>query len=102
NLPNRAAELAKFNDEVVKRYQAVVDRFPEFAQVNVARYGAAMGLYRKGELEKAKDALEKIPGPERTGELAPVSYVLADCLMRLAPAKADDALAAGRMQEQVN
>src|SRR5262249_12521924 len=32
NLPNRAAELAKFNDEVVKRYQAVVDRFPEFAQ----------------------------------------------------------------------
>src|SRR5262249_51685448 len=28
-----------------------------------------------------------------------VAYVLADCLIRLAPAKADDALASGRLQE---
>jgi len=30
-----------------------------------------------------------------------VPYLLADCLMRLAPVKADDALAAGRMEEQL-
>lgn len=101
NLPNRAVELAKLNDEVIKRYQVVVDRFPEFAQVNLARYGVAMGQYRKGELEKAKETLEKIPAAERNGELAVVSYVLADCVLRLAPTKADDALEAGRLQEQL-
>jgi tetratricopeptide (TPR) repeat protein len=102
NLPNRVQELAKLNDEVIKRYQAVADKFPEFGQVSIARYGIAMGLYRKGELEKAKEALEKIPAADRTGELAMVSYVLADCLMRLAPTKADDALEARRLEEQLN
>src|SRR5205807_9703883 len=36
---------------------------------------------------------------ERAGDLAVVPYLLADCLIRLAPAKADDALASGRLQE---
>src|SRR5205823_5481194 len=39
---------------------------------------------------------------DRTGELAMVSYVLADCIMRLAPTKADDALEARRLEEQLN
>src|SRR6185369_4034341 len=38
---------------------------------------------------------------DRTGELALASYVLADILLRLTPAKAEDALAAGRVQEQL-
>ena len=79
----------------------VIDKFPEFMYVNLARYGLAQGFYRKGDLEKTREILETIPLAERNGDLAVVPYLLADCLMRLAPVKADDALAAGRMEEQL-
>jgi TolA-binding protein len=101
NLPNRAQELARLHDEAAKRYQVVVDRFPESANVNLARYGLALVAYRKGEIEKARKILEAIPQADRTGDLAVVSYALADCLLRSAPVKADDALAAGRMEEEL-
>ncbi len=101
NAPNRAQELARLNDEVIKRYQVVVDRFPEFAYVSLARYGLGMGHYRKGELDKAKEILESIPAAERTGELAVVPYLLADCLIRQAPVKADDAITAGKLDEEM-
>lgn len=101
NLPNRAAELAKLNDEVIKRYKTVVEKHPDFPQVHFASYGLAMGLLRKGELDKAKEVLETIKPTERMGDLAVVSYLLADCLIRLTPTKADDALVAGRIQEQL-
>src|SRR5207253_1100345 len=48
-----------------------------------------------------REVLDTIPQAERTGDLASVPYLLADCLIRLAPTKADDALAAGRLQEQI-
>jgi TolA-binding protein len=100
-LPNpadRKREVDKANDEALKRYQLVVDKYPEFAHVNLARYGLAMALYRKGDLEKAKERLETIPAAERNGELAIVPYHLADCVLRLsASLKADDALAAGKL-----
>jgi TolA-binding protein len=101
NLPNRVQELAKLNDEVIKRYQLVVDKYPDFPHTNLARYGLGLAYYRKGELDKAREKLEAIPQAERAGDLALVSYVLADCLLRLTPLKAEDALAAGRIQEQV-
>lgn len=102
NLPSRATELAKMYDETSKRYQDVVSKYPEFPQLNLARYGVALAHYRKGELEKAKTALEAIPATERNGSLAIVSYVLADCLLRLAPATLpDDALAAGQLEDQL-
>jgi TolA-binding protein len=101
NLPNRAQELTRLYDEVAKRYQLVVDRFPELQFVHQARYSLAMAHYRNGEIEKAQEILEAIPAPERNGGLAVVSYALADCLLRLAPVKADDALAAGQLQERI-
>jgi TolA-binding protein len=101
NAPNRAQELARLNDEVIKRYQVIVDKYPEFPHANLARHGVGMGYYRKGDLEKAKEVLESIPAQDRTGELALVPYVLADCLMRQAPTKADDALEAGRLEEML-
>jgi TolA-binding protein len=101
NLPNSATELPKLFDEASKRYQVVVDKYPEFVHVGLARYGLALASYRKGDVEKAKDILEAIPAADRTGDLAQVSYILADCLIRLAPAKADDALAAGKMEEHL-
>src|SRR5262249_44865265 len=41
------------------------------------------------------------PAQDRNGELALVPYVIADCLMRLAPTKADDALEAGKLEEML-
>ncbi len=97
----RAREVSRWNDEALERYQVVVEKFPEFPQVNLARYGVALAYYRKGDLEKAKEKLEAIPAPERTGELGLVSYQLADCLIRLTPTKVDDAIAAGQAEEML-
>jgi TolA-binding protein len=101
NLPNRAQELARLYDEAAKRYQVVIDRFPDFTYINLARFGLALAIYHKGDLEKAQKLLESIPATERNGDLASVAYLLADCLIRTAPAKADDALAAGKLEEQL-
>jgi tetratricopeptide (TPR) repeat protein len=96
------AELGKLYDETIKRYQTVVQRFPEYPQVNLARHGAAICYYRKGELDRARQALEAVPPADRVGELAVVSYLLADCIMRLTPTSVpEDALAAGKMEEQL-
>jgi TolA-binding protein len=101
NLPDRANTLAKMHDEVIKSYAVVIEKYPEFTHVSLARYGVAMGHYRKGELEKAIEVLKAIPDVDRTGELALVPYLQADCLIRTAPTRADDALAAGKLQEQL-
>jgi TolA-binding protein len=98
-LPDRVNTLAKLNEETIKRYQVLIDRFPEHPQVNLARYGLAMGHYRKGDVEKASTLFEGIPAAERNGELSVVPYVLADCLIRLAPTEIDDALAAGKLTD---
>jgi TolA-binding protein len=100
--PAQAGERVKLCDEAIKRYQTVVSRFPEYAQVNLARYGIAVAHCRKNELDKAKEALEAIPATDRTGELAVVPYLLADCILRLGPtAVPEDALAAGKLEEQL-
>jgi tetratricopeptide (TPR) repeat protein len=97
----RHAENAGLQEAAGPRYQAVVERFRDFAHVNRARYGLALTHYRRGDYDKAREVLEVIPGPDRGGDLAVASYLLAECLLRLAPARADDALAAGRLEEQL-
>jgi TolA-binding protein len=101
NLPNRATELPKLFDEAAKRYQLIVEKYPEFTYVNLARYGLAMTFYRTGDFEKTRAILETIPAPDRAGDLGTVAYLQADCLIRLAPTKADDALAAGKIEDQL-
>jgi TolA-binding protein len=101
NLPNRTAELARLYDEAGKRYKAIVDRFPEFERVHVARFGLAMCHLQRQEFDKAQEVLEAIPAAERNGDLGQSSYLLAECLLRAAPAKADDALAAGMLLEKL-
>jgi TolA-binding protein len=98
---NNKAEYEKHTDEAARRYQTVVEKYPDFQYAGLARYGWAMTLYRRGSLEKTKEILEAIPATERAGDLADVPYLLADCLIRLAPAKVDDALAAGKAQEEL-
>lgn len=97
----RVKEVARLQDETAKRYQVVIDKFPEYPHVNLARYGMGMVLYRKGDFDKARAILEKIPQADRSGDLAATPYLVADCLIRLAPESADDALAAGKLQEQL-
>ena len=101
NPPDRQRETAKWLDETIKRYQAVVDKFPESPNVNLARYGLSVAYYQKGDLDKARERLEAIPPAERSGELAVVPYQLADVIIRLAPTKADDAVAAGKLEESL-
>jgi TolA-binding protein len=97
----RAKEVVRLQEEALKRYQVVVAEHPEFVYINLARYGVALILYRKGDLENAQQMLEKIPQAERNGDLAQVPYLLADCLIRLAPTKIENALDAGRLEERL-
>ncbi|MFO0880287.1 MAG: tetratricopeptide repeat protein [Gemmataceae bacterium] len=97
----RTRETAKFNDEAIKRYAALVEKYPEYAHVPLARHGLGLAHYRKGDLEAAQKALEAIPPADRNGELALVSYTLADIYLRQLPSRADDAVTAGRMEEKL-
>jgi TolA-binding protein len=100
-LADRPRALAVLFDEAEKRYRDVVEGFPEFKYVNRARYARALIFYKRGDLAKARDFFKAIPSSERNGDLVTTSYLLADCFMRLAPARADDALAAGKLQEEL-
>ena len=86
DLPNPVTELPRLFDEAAKRYQAVIDKGGEFERLSLARYGLAMCYFKKGEFDKARDALEKIPNADRSGELSYAPYLLADCRLRQAPA----------------
>jgi TolA-binding protein len=87
--------------DAAKQYQEVVTRFPEFERVQRARYGLALCHLALEEWEQAATVLEAIPVPERTNDLAVVNYVLADCLIRTAPAKAEDALQDNMLREKL-
>lgn len=101
-LPERAKTLAALRDEAVKRLQLVIDKYPEFAHVNLARFSLGLTHYRMGDLEKARATFAAIPEPDRTGELALVPYIMADCLLRLAPtAIPEDALGVGKLEGQL-
>lgn len=91
DLPNRQAELTRMFDEAGKRYAAVVEKGGEFERLSLARFGLAMCHFKKGEFDKARTALEQIPNADRTGELAYAPYLLADCMLRQAPATVNGA-----------
>ena len=78
-----------------------MDKYPESPHVNLARYGLGVAYYQKGDLDKARELLEAIPPADRNGDLAVVPYQLADIMIRSAPAKADDAVAAGKLEESM-
>ena len=98
---NKPAEAKKAFAEAGAKYAAVVKKYPEFERVSRARYGEALCLLASAEWEKAAKVLEAIPAADRTGDLAPVPYVLADCLIRTAPAKAEDALQDNILREKL-
>lgn len=99
--PNRANDRKLKLTEAAAKYQEVADKYPEFDRVSYARYGVGVCLSQNGDLDGAAKALEAIPAPDRNGELSAANYLLADCLIRLAPAKADDALAENIIREKL-
>lgn len=101
NPEDRARETKKYNDEAIKRYTVLVEKYPEYAHIQLARQGLGMAYYRQGDLDRARKVLEAIPSADRSGELAIVNYNLADVLLRNLPARADDAVSAGRLEEQL-
>lgn len=98
---NKALERKQKYEEAAHKYQEVVEKYPEFDRVSYARFGVAVCLSQNGDLEGAAKALDAIPAPDRNGELSAANYLLADCLIRLAPAKADDALAENIIREKL-
>ncbi len=93
--PERAA--AGHRDRSVQTARA---QDPEFAYINLARQGLATSHYRLGNYTEASLIFATIPDAERTGELANVSYLLADCLIRTLPPETEDALQAEALIER--
>ena len=98
----QAKELPKLFEETKTRFEKVIDKYPEFPKINVARYSLGLTFYRKGDLVAAQKVLGDIPGPERIGDIGLTSFLIADCVLRQIPnVVPDDALAAGKMDEQL-
>ena len=105
-LPGAAAEKAKtlaaLYDETIKRTEDVLKKYPEYPKILLVRHSLALICYRKNDIERALKEWEQIPAGERTGELAVVPYLMADCILRQVPVVvADDALAVGKLDEQL-
>ncbi|MBY0512477.1 MAG: tetratricopeptide repeat protein [Gemmataceae bacterium] len=98
---NRPAEAKAGFAAAGQKYSEVVAKFPEYEKVNRAKFGLALCQIAAGDHEKALAALDGIPVPERNGDLYAVSYVHADCLIRTAPAKAEDALQDNILREKL-
>ena len=93
------AELDRLFGVAIARHQKLIAKYPEFAMVNAARQGVGVSYYRMGKYELAAATLGQIPDAERSGDLANVSYVQADALIRTFGPEADDAItAAGLLQ----
>ncbi|MDB5334334.1 MAG: hypothetical protein JWP03_5485 [Phycisphaerales bacterium] len=99
NAPNAKPreEQDKFFTGALARYQRVVEKYPEFDYIDLARQGMASCHYRLGHYPEAIALLITIPETSRNGELAGVPYLQADCLIRTLPPEADDALTAERL-----
>ena len=101
DFPNKAVELPKLYEEAAKRYKVAIERYPEFDRLALARYGLAMCHFKKNDFEEAQKILETIPLADRVGDLSHAPYLLAECQIRLAPVKIEDALQIGMLQERL-
>ena len=57
----KPADLPALYDNAIKRYQLVITRYPEFSQVNHARFGLATAQYRLGKYPEAAAVFTTIP-----------------------------------------
>ncbi|QOV91656.1 tetratricopeptide repeat protein [Humisphaera borealis] len=88
-----------FNNAVI-RYQKLIEKYPEFQHVHLARQGMALSQLKLAKPTQAIAILTQIPESDRNGELATVGYLQADALLRTFPPETDDAIqAAGLIQQ---
>ena len=87
-------------DEAITRYQRLLKDYPDFQYANLARQAMGTAYYEQGKCAEAVPVLQAIAEPDRTGALAGVPYLLADCFIRTLPERTDDALTAGRLIDQ--
>jgi TolA-binding protein len=88
-------------EEAIRRYGAMLGKFPDFEYAGLARFGQAVSHYKLQQYETAGAALAAIGSSERTGELAVANYMQADCMLRAAPTDVSDAISAGKALQQV-
>ncbi|MCY3023715.1 MAG: tetratricopeptide repeat protein, partial [Planctomycetota bacterium] len=100
NMRGRRAEVDKMFDQAIGRYQRLLTKYPEFTYANLARYGLATAQYQRGLYADAIQTLSMILDADRSGDLAPVNYLLADCNIRLFPPETVDAMQAAQMIER--
>ena len=86
--------------QAVNRYERLLDKFPDFSERHLARYGLATAQYRLGWYTEAMETLSVIPTADRVGKLGAIPYLMADCHIRMFPVKTDDALSAGKLMDQ--
>ncbi|HYG74072.1 MAG TPA: tetratricopeptide repeat protein [Planctomycetota bacterium] len=96
---NRASWEKQF-DEAISRYKRLLEKHPEFAYVNLARYGMATALFQREKYNEAYTSLRVILDADRNGPLAGVNYLLADCLIRQFPAETNDAIQAAKLLDR--
>ncbi len=98
----RQKDLPPLQEEAIKRFQHVVQKYPEFPKLPIARYSLGLTHYRKGDFDAAIKTLKDIPPAERGGELLLVPFLIADCIFRQTPTLIpEDALATAKMEEQI-
>ena len=95
--PESRAGLDKKFDDAISRYQRLMEKYPEFAYVNLARYGMGSAQYQRGQYDVAFTTLSSILDADRSGELATVNYLLGDSLIRQFPTETNDALQAAKL-----
>jgi TolA-binding protein len=97
------ALLGEELNEAVRRFGAVMARYPGTTTAQMAMIGLAQVEYQRGNLEGAMKIAGEIPEAERTGDLAFASYLIGECLLRglSREDEAEDALAAARLMEQL-
>jgi len=83
--------------EALKRYQGLLEKYPDSAFTNLARQGMGTAYYHLGQYPEAMKTLKLVPAPDRTGDLASVSYLIADCGLRTLPEAGDDALSVAKL-----
>jgi TolA-binding protein len=98
---NNAPAAKQTYTETIKKFEELVAKYPEFERISRAKYGLALCFRALEDWEKAAAILETIPAGERSSDLNPAPYILADCLIRTAPAKAEDALQDNMLREKL-
>lgn len=101
NPASKNPDLLRWFGEASKRYELLLDNFPEFTYVPLARYRLGLAQYRLGNDELALAAFAQIAQPDRQGALATVPYHEADCLIRTTPTESADAISAARLVQQL-